>query len=348
MNNSFNNSDTSELTTDQDYRRFIYIGSLIGSVFLVIFALVDSLIFKLYINSITEGIASIILLILHRIEAKKTLHPWLVFVGVFTVVIVLMVAIFANYSSDGISIWLAIVPFICFMFLGEKFGLITSLIFNAIFIATLSYFYIMFPERGFSLLVIITTTGALTCSTILAWAFADNRTRLIALLSKQARTDTLTSLLNRRGLMSYFDLFINLYKRSEQDLSVLIIDLDNFKRINDNFGHDIGDLVIIECANLIKTELRETDIAARLGGEEFIVLLANTNLKKAEVFANRIKAIIESLTIDSNHSSPIKVTASIGITCASEHNSSFQNLYKAADEALYQAKKNGRNRIVLN
>jgi diguanylate cyclase (GGDEF)-like protein len=348
MNSKLGNFDSTELTTNQDYRRFIYIGSLIGSLFLVAFALIDLLIFKLYIDSTAEGVASVILFILHRIEAKKRLQPWLVFVGVLTVVVVLMIAIFANYSSDGISIWLAIVPFICFMFMGEKFGLITSLLFNTLFIVTLSYFYIIFPEKGFSLLVIITTTGALTCSTILAWAFADNRTKLIALLSKQSRTDTLTSLLNRRGLMSYFDIFINLYKRSEQALSVLIIDLDNFKRINDNFGHDIGDLVIIECANLIKTELRETDIAARLGGEEFIILLPNTNLKKAEVFANRIKMVIESLTINSDDSSPIKVTASIGITCASKDNSSFQNLYKAADEALYQAKNKGRNSIVLN
>ncbi|TEW46778.1 GGDEF domain-containing protein [Psychromonas algicola] len=348
MNDSLSNSINHGLTNSQDHRRFIYIGSLIGSLFLMLFTLIDTLVFELYINSIAEGVASIILLTIHSIEAKKPIQPWLAFVGVSTVVIVFMIGIFTNNAEDGISIWLAIMPFICFMFLGEKLGLITSIMFNALFIAALVYFCTMHPHKGFNFLGVITSAGALGCSTVLAWVYADNRTKLIALLSKQARTDTLTSLLNRRGLMSYFDLFIHLYKKNGQDLSVLIIDLDNFKRINDNFGHDIGDEFIISCANLIKAELGETDIAARLGGEEYIVLMPDTDLKKAENYAKKVKNAIENLTVNSADNSQVKVTASIGITCATKECSSFQVLYKAADEALYQAKHNGRNCIIVN
>lgn len=348
MNDPLNNPISYELTKNQDHHRFIYIGSLIGSLFLMLFALIDSIFLGLYIDSVAEGIASIILLIIHRKEAKKAVQSWMIVVGIFTVAVVLIIGVFANHSSDGATIWLAIVPFICFLFLEEKLGFITSIILSTLFISALSYFCIMYPEKGFNILGIVTTTGALTCSTVLAWAFADNRTRLIALLSKQARTDTLTSLLNRRGLMSYFNLFIHLYKKNGQNLSVLILDLDNFKDINDNFGHDIGDEFIITCANLIKAELSETDIAARLGGEEYIVLLPDTSLKKAEDFARKVKNAIEDLTVNTDDHSLIKVTASIGITCAKKDCSSFQALYKAADEALYKAKHNGRNCIVLN
>jgi len=343
-----NNPISHELTTNQDYRRFIYIGTLIGSLFLLFFALIDSIFLDLYIDAIAEGVGSIILLFIHYKETQKDIQPWMIIVGISTVAIVLMIGIFANNASDGATIWLAIVPFICFLFLEEKLGFITSTILSVIFISVLSYFCIMYPEKGFNILGVVTSTGALTCSTVLAWAFADNRTRLIALLSKQARTDTLTPLLNRRGLMSYFYLFINLYKKNEQPLAVLILDLDNFKHINDNYGHDIGDEFIIACANLIREELGENDIAARLGGEEYIVLLPNSCSQEAEIFANKVKNAIEDLTIKTTSSPSIKVTASIGISYASKDCSTFQALYKSADEALYRAKSNGRNCIVLS
>jgi len=347
MDNNVNKMISNDLTANQNYRRFIYIGTLIGSLFLIFFALVDWLLLKLYIDSIVEAIGSIILFIIHREEAKNRVKPWLIIVAIMTVTLVIMVTIFANNASDGISIWLAIIPFICFLVLEQKLAFIVSIILNAVFVCALSYFCIMYPEKGFNLLTITTSAGALICSTILASVFSLNRTQMIGLLSKQARTDTLTSLLNRRGLMSYFNLFIALYKRNKQDLSILIIDLDHFKQINDNFGHDIGDDVIIHCANILKAELRETDTIARLGGEEYIVLLPNTSLTKAETFAYRIKDTIENLSINSTNNTPIKITASIGVTSASHDKFSFDTLYKAADEALYEAKKKGRNCVVL-
>ena len=348
MNKKLNKAITEDLTTGQDERGFIYIGSLIGSLFLMMFFLINISILELYLDSIVNFIGAIVLFIIHRAEAKRTINPWAILIGVATIVASISVGVFSNNSSDGVTIWLAIVPFICFLFLGQRLGVITSLATSLFFVITLINCFIFFPEKGFNLIGIASTAGALVCSTALAWAYTDNRTKMITLLTEQATTDSLTSLFNRRGLMSSFEFFIALYKRNKQSLCVLILDLDNFKLVNDNFGHDIGDNVIVSCANILKDQLRITDTIARLGGEEYIVLLSDTTLEEAEYLASRIKDTIEKTTFNLLNDSGLKITASIGITCATEDKISFESLYKAADEALYEAKRNGRNCIYLN
>lgn len=348
MNSKLNELYTADLMDNQDYRRFMHIGSLIGSIFLMLFAFIDYFVLSLPLDSSLEAIGSIILFIIHRLEEKKTIKPWLVIAAVLMVALIIMVGIFANHSSDGVVIWLTIFPFMCFLLLGEKLGIIFSAFLSVLFISTLTYFYVFLPEKGFNLFGILTSAGSLICATTMAWFYEQNRRKLILLLAQQARTDALTSLLNRRGLMSSFTLFIAQYKRSKQSLCVLILDLDNFKLVNDTYGHDVGDEVIIACAKALKSELRETDTIARLGGEEYIALLPNTSLVEAEIFASRIKNSIQSLAIGLPHNKHVKVTGSIGITCTTENKVSFESLYKAADEALYTAKSNGRNCIVLN
>ena len=348
MKSVLNYTISDDLASNQDYRRFVYIGSLIGSLFLMCFALIDAIFLKLYIDSIAECIGAVILFLIHRKETKQNVEPNLIVVGITTVSIVLLIGVFANTSADGASIWLAIIPFICFLFLEEKLGLILSILLSILFITTMTYFWIVYPEKGFNFFGIATTSGALICSSVLAWAFSDNRAKMIDLLAKQASTDTLTCLLNRRGLMSYFEVFIALYKKDKQNLCVLILDLDYFKLINDNFGHDVGDEVIISCANILKAQLRKTDIVARLGGEEYIALLPNTELEEAKALAYRIKDTIEEFRLSPKNNATAKITASIGITCTTKDRFSFESLYKAADKALYEAKENGRNCIYLH
>jgi diguanylate cyclase (GGDEF)-like protein len=338
---------TDDLTDIEGYQRFIYIGSLIGCLFLAMFAVVDYFILELYLDSAVEAIGAIILLIIHKIETNKPALIWPIILGIITVALVVMVAVFASPSADGYIIWLSIFPFICFLLLEKKIAFIVSILLSVLFISTLMFFSISYPESGFNIYGAVTATGALTSVTILAWAYADNRTKMIHLLAKQAKTDTLTSLLNRRGLMSSFNLYIALYKRNKQDLSMLILDLDNFKLVNDTYGHDVGDVVIIKCANAMKSELRDIDSVARIGGEEYIAILPNTSLAEADIIASRIKNTIENLTIKLADNSCVKVTASIGLTSTSEDRMSFEALYKSADQALYKAKNNGRNKIVL-
>lgn len=156
--------------------------------------------------------------------------------------------------------------------------------------------------------------------------------------------DQLTGLYNR----TYFDeAFIQqtaLAKRFQQDLSILFLDLDNFKNINDTYGHLAGDVVLKEVAAIIATEKRESDIAARFGGEEFVLILAYTDNLSAFTFAERLREKIAAIEI--NHAgNRISVTTSGGIASYPMNTVSPQELLEMADSAVYLAKGAGRNRI---
>jgi len=129
--------------------------------------------------------------------------------------------------------------------------------------------------------------------------------------------------------------------RHRIDMSLLVIDLDHFKNINDTHGHDVGDAVLIQVASVIRSSCRKEDIAARFGGEEFVMILNHCDQTNAVSKAEAIREKIAQLDIDG-----IKVTTSIGVTTlVHELASDFRDLFKAADTAVYQAKDNGRNRV---
>ncbi|MBF0265618.1 MAG: GGDEF domain-containing protein [Gammaproteobacteria bacterium] len=165
-------------------------------------------------------------------------------------------------------------------------------------------------------------------------------------VSQLAQTDPLTGTLNRMGLEKSFSREIDLAHRNKTDLSVLLFDIDHFKLINDYYGHHTGDLVLQEMTKQINQCIRTTDVFARFGGEEFIVLLNNTSRSGALLLAERIRQQIESthLNIDNNK---IQYTTSIGVTSIQDRDDK-ESIFKRADSALYQAKNNGRNRVVLN
>ena len=160
---------------------------------------------------------------------------------------------------------------------------------------------------------------------------------------KQAVTDPLTGLYNRR----YFE--ENIIKEAErsvrlkQPFSLISLDLDYLKKINDTYGHQYGDLAIKTIANVLKKEARSIDIPARIGGEEFDVLLPGVDSKGAYVAAERIRKSIENQVIDT-----IKgVTASVGVATFTEHSDRIDELIEIADRAMYQAKLNGRNQVKI-
>jgi len=165
-------------------------------------------------------------------------------------------------------------------------------------------------------------------------------------VSQLAQTDPLTGALNRMGLEKSFTREIELAHRNKTELSVLLFDIDHFKLINDYYGHHTGDMVLQEMTKQISQCIRTTDVFARFGGEEFIVLLNNTSRSGALLLAERIRQQIESthLNIDDNK---IRYTTSIGVTSL-QNRDDKESLFKRADTALYQAKNNGRNRVVLN
>lgn len=164
-----------------------------------------------------------------------------------------------------------------------------------------------------------------------------------AKLEEKASTDYLTQLFNRRKFNSVIEYEISQNNRYENRyLSVIILDIDNFKSINDTHGHDIGDKVLQEIASIINISCREADVASRWGGEEFAIGLPQTTIEDAVLVAEKIRMTIER----HNFSTQFQVTASLGVAQL-RTTDSFSTLFKRADEALYNAKHTGKNKTVI-
>jgi len=167
-------------------------------------------------------------------------------------------------------------------------------------------------------------------------------------LAEQATTDSLTRLKNRRMFYSQSEQNLATCRRHGHDMSVLLLDIDHFKKVNDTYGHHSGDEVLVRIAQLLSGIARHGDTVARFGGEEFAVLLPETNRLGAAVMAQRIRAVIEKeeIVVEGRQ---IPVTVSIGVaTLAAEEVESIDQLLNIADRRLYLAKNNGRNRICVS
>lgn len=164
-------------------------------------------------------------------------------------------------------------------------------------------------------------------------------------LDNLATTDSLTSISNRRNFLLWYLNAFKKAKRGNKKLSILMIDIDHFKSVNDTFGHEAGDMVLIQTVNMIKSNLRDTDFLARYGGEEFILLLEDLDIDAAYRAAERIRNSIMNYDYDIS-TTRLKVTISLGITELSQTDNDPQDVINRADAALYRAKNSGRNRSV--
>jgi diguanylate cyclase (GGDEF)-like protein len=161
-----------------------------------------------------------------------------------------------------------------------------------------------------------------------------------------AMKDALTGIPNRRYFMMRLDSEWKRYRRYGRPLSLLTLDIDHFKSINDRFGHDVGDETIIAVARLCQAKIRDSDVAARIGGEEFAILLLETDFVEARVVAERLRAAVAERPIACRNQE-IAVTVSVGAAPADEMTAEPAELMKRADEALYAAKRGGRNRVAV-
>ena len=167
-------------------------------------------------------------------------------------------------------------------------------------------------------------------------------------LERMAHTDALTNLFNRRYFMQRLGEEFERVKRHNSTLSVLIFDLDHFKRINDGYGHDIGDAVLVAVSNVANQVKRITDVACRLGGEEFALLLPETDKEGAIQLAHRLRHGIADFPYPELIKRPLKVTASVGVATVTQKSPQPEDILKIADRALYDAKNGGRNMVCFN
>jgi len=167
-------------------------------------------------------------------------------------------------------------------------------------------------------------------------------------LKHQAIRDPLTNLYNRRFMLEGFEQALNRAERHHYTLAVLMIDLDDFKSFNDNFGHKIGDLVLTEMAELLKSNIRMEDIACRFGGEEFCIICPDTGLTDGYALAEKLRHKVSMLKLREYENTVGQVTISTGVSIYPNNGVSVQQLLIAADEALYCAKREGRNTTVAS
>jgi len=165
-------------------------------------------------------------------------------------------------------------------------------------------------------------------------------------LSRMAAIDSMTGLVNRSHFLLQAETEFERTQRYHHPLSVLLLDIDHFKGINDRYGHDVGDRVIVEIAGILRYMAREADLAARLGGEEFVMMLPETGIRDAAILGERLRTAIAGTPIEATGRT-LTLTVSIGVS-GSEDNGTVCQMLKQADLALRQAKQDGRNRVCLN
>ena len=179
--------------------------------------------------------------------------------------------------------------------------------------------------------------------------YADRLRHNVQLSLEMAITDQLTGLHNRRYMSRHLDTLLGNAKRNERPLAFVIMDIDHFKHVNDTYGHDIGDEVLKEFAGRIAANTRGIDLACRYGGEEFVVAMPDTDIAFATNIAERLRQSIETTPVKiSRGPGQLNITVSIGIAKYEGNDDSAEKLLHRADQALYRAKRSGRNRVVAD
>jgi len=195
------------------------------------------------------------------------------------------------------------------------------------------------PQRSFD-----GRTRALAQSLAAQAAIALDNARLHTIVQRQAITDELTDLANRRHFMETLETELRRAQRFGEPLALVFADLDDFKRVNDRHGHQVGDDVLRSVATVFRRRVRAIDVAARLGGEEFAVLLVGTDLHGAFALAESLREAVSALEIPAGRGALVRITASFGVAAHSRGESS-EALLESADLALYRAKREGKDRV---
>jgi len=255
--------------------------------------------------------------------------------------------LFAFWQLD-ISItaytFVLLMPFMAHLLLGNNVGLVITAIFicltGVIFFQSYHTHPIFNDLTGFYNLIVVT---------ILIWGLAYSyeqaNEEAKETLIRMASRDYLTDLYNRTMLNDVFHYKLNKSVRNQQPLSILVADLDHFKKINDLYGHKAGDQFIKKFAEILKQHSGTNSACFRVGGEEFCVILSNTDIERGREIAENIRQATEFLSLNLDKFT-IPVTVSIGIVACHKMTSDISNLLELADQKLYQAKQQGRNQVV--
>ena len=164
-------------------------------------------------------------------------------------------------------------------------------------------------------------------------------------IEKLSCTDELTGLLNRRGVNEIIDLQMQQAQITHRETSLIMVDIDNFKNINDQYGHHQGDLVLKHVANILRKNLRASDVIGRYGGEEFVILLPFTSIENAVLLAEVCRKALEQTAVEVKENEMLYIKACFGVSSTAFSGFDYTGLFEQADKALYEAKHNGKNQV---
>ncbi len=343
--------------------KLIRLGMLLVSFFTVIFLISEPVvnIYKtgFYITTLTRVVFLVFSVYsyfyLRNLESKSR---YTVVVFAWTLALVIMISITDVYRRDYFPSYLAgqdIVVFLIFLVFRNKLilQLIPALILSCNILIELLYYDIQYFQFYIGLIVSLIAINIF--GIIFSKGLAKHRLNIIRIMQVEqelrnelkvmAFSDTLTGLNNRRMILNLFATEFQRVKRYGTPLTIILLDLDLFKDINDKHGHQVGDLVLIEFSRLLLKIIRENDQAGRVGGEEFLLLLPQTRIDNAIMLARRIKDTLNNTTLKVNKLD-FCVTASMGITEVSNEDQNIDSSLRRADRYMYMVKNSGRNNYI--
>jgi diguanylate cyclase (GGDEF)-like protein len=185
----------------------------------------------------------------------------------------------------------------------------------------------------------------LVAAAILAWGLARTLTRRHERIAQEALTDPLTGLWNRRHMAETLDREVSRSLRFGHEISLIILDVDDFKRINDRLGHLQGDIVLQRVADLVKDATRDIDVAARYGGDELALILVETGTEGSTILAERLRERVRDTEVPLRDGGTMAVTISVGVATVPDSAEDLESLVDSADRALLRAKRSGKNQI---
>jgi diguanylate cyclase (GGDEF)-like protein len=254
-----------------------------------------------------------------------------------SVLICLNAAVENKHEVGVLSLYVVWVVLVANLFFGFRSALAHSLLVSSAFAAVL-----VARDVPFAANFAVATFTLIGAAGLVVGLLSTRLERIASQLDLDAKTDSVTQLANRRGFNEHCDREIARAARDRRSLSLILCDMDFFKRVNDQFGHDQGDLALRAAANAIRGSVRGIDVVGRLGGEEFGIVLPGADQSAAMVVADRIRESVREAFADH----PVSLTVSCGVATLSEKAARREALLRAADEALYEAKGLGRDRSV--
>lgn len=326
---------------------FIYLLSLIcfGGIYFGVLNAFFAYNYPLSIIDFTATIISSILLYLLIKDKLKRQIEYVIRVYLFVFyAAVLLTLSFIDDAYITLYLWIFLVPPLSYLLLGREWGIVYT---SAFVLIELAIFHHNFRESSsLDIVAILSDVGfCLVVVWILTHIYEKAHTQGQQKLIKLASEDFLTGLLNRSALKQVYLNGLELSVKNNRALSIVVFDIDWFKKINDTYGHDAGDKALLSVAKSIAANSRPEDSIFRLGGEEFCMCLPNTSVKEASLIAEEIRARVENSCFKFEDKD-ICITVSAGIASADKLEQELNETFKVADKFLYQAKHSGRNQIV--